>query len=367
MSKFFITGVQRSGTTLLAVLLERHPDILLEERSIAFRFVSCFKSLYDILPFNLKVDQNEFLEWLVENDDRGRLAAILKSKSISSHQNIRDFIRHSIDQNLKESGKKIWGDKSPNLEYFLSDMMLLMPEAKFIHIVRDGRAVALSMSKRSSRNLLFSAQKWADGNIFGLVNQRIIGKNQYKIIRYEDLLSDPELVMQSVCDFLELPYASSMLDLQASIGDDGQSYVKNYFDQTKIHQWKNVLSPKEIEKIEQIQGPILEQLGYQLQYKTSHRPLSVWRRIRYNQADNIRQLFRTKREGMVNRKKVDITIPFKNRVYIFLKVLSQDLMSMPIFKTLFSRVYYREKYYPRERRSNPSSTYEFDQSTSDQP
>jgi len=350
MNTFFITGVQRSGTTLLSVLLGKHPDILFERRSIAFRIISCFKSLYDILPYNLKEDKKEFLKWLINNDAKGRLAELIKTEGLESNDNIVDLIQHSIDLKLKEQGKVLWGDKSPNLEYFFNDIKLLMPESKVLHIIRDGRAVAYSMSTRSSRNLLLSAQKWVDGNIQALVNQQIAGKEKYKIIHYEALLQQPEEILRSVCEFLNIRFDSQILNPDDDSVDENKKYVKSNFDQMKINKWKEQLTKKEIFKIEKIQGPLLQQLGYILETpldELDHKPLSVWQRIRYNQTDNFRTLFRNKRIGMINRENVEVKISFKSRVYSFFKVLTQDFMSVSIFKRLFPRVYYRKKIFDK--------------------
>ncbi len=351
MNTFFIAGVQRSGTTLLSVLLSKHPDILMERRSIAFRIITSFDNLYDLLPFNLNEDKNDFLEWLIENDLDGRLANLLKGEELKNSSNIRDLIQKSIDLKLEKENKQLWGDKSPNLEHFLKDIRFLMPQCKILHIVRDGRAVAYSMSTRSSRNLLLSAQKWFEGNIRGLVNQDIIGKEYYKIIRYEDLISKPELVMRSVCEFLNIDFHSAILNPDDDQIPEDKKYVKSTFDKSKLDKWKVQLSKKEIFKIEKIQGPLLKRLGYQLDTPENlfrHQPLSVWSAIRYNQADNFRQLFRSKRIGMVDREQVEINIPIKNRIYAFLRVLSQDFVSASMFKTLFSRVFYKKKYYQKK-------------------
>lgn len=359
MNTFFITGVQRSGTTLLSVLLSNHPDILLERRSIAFRIITCFKSLYDIMPYNLKEDRNEFLKWLIENDYKGRLAELLKTEILESDKSIVDFIQESVDLKLKKENKKIWGDKSPNLEFYFNDMELLMPKAKMLHIVRDGRAVAYSMSTRSSRNLLLSAQKWVDGNIQALVNQEIAGKERYKIIHYETLLKEPEETLRSVCEFLNIPFDLSVLNTDDEEIDENKKYVKSDFDQSKINKWKQQLTPKEIFKIEKIQGPLLQRLGYSLETaseKYKHKPLSVWQKIRYNQADSFRALFRNKRVGMVDREMVTIKIPLKSRVYAFFKIAAQGLLSTPIFKTLFSRVFYRKKYFDKNELSPEEKT-----------
>lgn len=347
---FFIAGVQRSGTTLLQTLMSKHPAILMEKRSIAFRIITCFKNLYDLLPYNIQHDKKEILQWLIENDDKGRLAELIDFEHVEKYDNIRALIQQSIYKKTIKKGKQIWGDKSPNLQHYLSDLMLLIPEAKIIHIIRDGRANAYSMSTRSYKNLELSAQQWVEGNIFGLVNQNILGKENYKLLKYEDLLQNPEKELKAVCEFLEIPFSSEMLDLSDDNLSADKRYVKNFFDTSKINKWTKQLSKKELQKVERIQGPLLQKLGYSLENKTiNFKILSLRRKILLNQMDNLAQLFRRKRIGMKGQEFVELDLSFKNRLYSFLTVLTRDFMSLPIFKALFSRYFFKEKYYKKRK------------------
>ena len=351
MKTFFIAGVQRSGTTLLSVLLSNHPDILMERRSIAFRIVSCFKHGVDLLAHNVDVDEKDFLEWLIRQDQNGRLAELIDEEQIEKGSTVRELIDHSIRKKLQESGKVIWGDKSPNIEYFIPDLLMLMPDTRIIHIIRDGRANANSMSRRASRHLLWSAQQWVDGNLKGLMNEQVLGSDSYQLVRYEDLMRNPEKELRAICDFLEIPFSADMLSLADGDLEDGNRYVKNYFDQSKIDQWKTQLSESAIKKVEKIQGPLLKRLGYELitpPNEQKHRPLSLLRRIYYNQLDNVKTLFRSERVGMKNREQVLIRMSFKSRLYNFLRVFVQDFVSLPLFKKLFPRVFYRQKYFTKK-------------------
>ncbi|MEM1119743.1 MAG: sulfotransferase [Bacteroidota bacterium] len=346
---FFIVGVQRSGTTLLQASLSKHPAIAMEKRSIGFRIVTCFQNLYDLLPFNLKHDETEVLQWLIKNDDKGRLADLLDYKNAKAYGNIQALIQQSIYKKISAKGKQIWGDKSPNLQHFTSDLMRLIPEAKFIHIVRDGRANAFSMSKRSYKNLQLSAQQWVEGNVYGLVNQATLGKEKYQIVKYEDLLLRPEEVLRSICTFLDIPFSAAMFDLSShkEIASD-KRYVKTFFDTSKIDKWKQQLSEKELLKVERIQGALLQKLGYPLENEAlDFKVLSLGRKLFLNQIDNFTQLFRSKKIGMREQELVELNISVKHRLYQFFTALTRDFMSLPIFKALFSRYFYKKKFFTK--------------------
>lgn len=339
---FFIVGVQRSGTTLLQTMLGNHPAILMEPRSIAFRMITCFKNLYDLLPYNIQHDRQAFTRWLIQNDEQGRLAALIDYEQIAKYDTIQDLIRSSIQQKIIKQGKQIWGDKSPNLQHYLSDLLLLIPTAKIIHIIRDGRANALSISKRSHKHLALSAQQWVDGNIAGLVHQQILGTSKYQVIQYEQLLKHPEKTLQQVCTFLDLPFSSQMLQLPT----ESKSYISSFLDTSKIDAWKKQLSKKQIQQIEGIQGHLLKNLAYLLEYpQVTSKNLTLRRRILLNQRDNIRLLFKKKRMSMKEGEWIALNLSFKNRLYSFLTSLVRDLLAFSIFKALFSRYFYKEKYY----------------------
>ena len=345
---FFIVGVQRSGTTLLQKILSKHPAVFMEKRAIAFRIITCFKNLYDLLPFNVAHREEAFLKWLVKNDEKGRLAELIDFEKVGEYSDLRELIQQSIYKKTAGEGKQIWGDKSPNLQHYMNDLMLLIPEAKILHIVRDGRANAYSMATRSYQNLELSAQKWVDGNIFGLVNQQILGKENYKILQYEKLLTNPEDELKTVCDFLEIPFSETMLDLSDNPLAEEKRYVKSFFDTSKIDSWKQKLSKKELKKVETIQGDLLEKLGYSLMTQPkSIKNLSLRKRLFLNQIDNVKLLFKRKRVGMKEQELVTMNLSFKNRLYSFLTVFIRDFFSLSIFKSLFSRYFYRQKYFDK--------------------
>ena len=348
MSQFFITGAQRSGTTLLAVMLSNHPDILMERRVLAFEIITSVRSIFEILPFNMDVDTVEFQKWLMQNDSSSRLRELLDEELLKESSSIADWIEKSINKKLAVDCKQIWGDKSPNLEHYYNDVKLIFPKAKVIHMIRDGRAVAHSMFRRASSHILLSAQRWVDSAVRAMVNQQIVGSEKYLIIKYEDLVINPDPTMRKICNFLDIQFNNKILTATDDDVEAGQNYVKREVDSSIIDNWKERLTTKQIKAVENIQAPTLTRFGYPLQTpsdKIKYRPLSVFRHISYRQMDHFKSLFIRKRIGMVDRKNVEITIPFKNRLYSFFRVLIQNLFSEKIFKSLFPRVFYKKKFF----------------------
>jgi len=344
----FIVGVQRSGTTLLASLLNNHPDITVAQKATGFRIVTAINNMYDVWPHNLQFEKEVILKWLIENDVNDRLRELLDLENFANYTTIQELLAGSIQKKLVSNGKQLWVDKAPNLQHYVNDVALLMPRAKFLHIVRDGRANADSMSRRSYRHLKLSAQHWLDGNVQGVVNQQIMGSDHYLIIRYEDLLAQPEATLRTVCDFVGVDFKVAMLTPDSKDVPEEQQYVKSFLDTSKIDSWRKKRSAKEIEQMETIQGGLLHTFGYTLNHPAlakSAKPLRLRSRIYYNQADSFRALFRRKRMGMIDKENVELDLSFRSRLIAFGTQFVSDFLSRPIYKSLFSRYFYRSKYY----------------------
>ncbi|MFY0591802.1 sulfotransferase family protein [Roseivirga sp.] len=347
MSTFFIAGEQRSGTTLLSVILSRHSQIHLDGNSLGFRLVTCLLKLPpQVLQYNLKHAPKEVLAWLIKNDYKGRLSDLIDLEKLHEFTDSRSAVGSGIEKKLLESGKKVFGDKSPRVHYFMPELLTIIPEAKFIHVVRDGRAVALSRKKRAKKNLLLGAQEWVDSNILGLSNKMLVGEGAYLFVKYEDLLTKPEDTIRGICKFLKLDFEEYMLVGQKESKGD-ESYVHSDFRTDKIHSFQTELNTRQRRNLERIQGPLLKRLGYDLEFEFSDRlykDLGIFRRIWLNQLDNFGQLLISKRTGMRDRKNVDIHIPVSTRVKTFIFELGRDLLPDKVFKRVFRKRWVKNIY-----------------------
>lgn len=340
MSKtFFITGVQRSGTTLLSVLLSNHPEIDIDGFATAFRLIACFKNYEKVLPLNFLEEENAVLKWKIEKDYKGRLAHFLDYKNLEQYDSIKGLVEASINKRLETKNKTVWGDKSPNLQHYTGDILKLIPDAKFIHIIRDGRATAYSHAARAHKNILLAAQEWVSGNTAALVNQKMLGSKQHLIVKYEEMLAFPEQTARKICTFLDLEFHASMLDM--SNGEEEESYVKSTFDTSKIDAFRTQIPADTLLKIEKIQSPLLQKMSYSVVHsetlKTA-RPLGIFKWIWLHQIDNFKMLFRSKRMGMIDRKNVEIPISFRNRWSKFVMNLAHDFLPKEIYFKLLDKV-----------------------------
>src|SRR6185369_1116749 len=110
------------------------------------------------------------------------------------------------------------GDKTPGYSRHLPAIGTLLPEASFLHLIRDGRDVALSLRPQwfaPSREIEELAAHWRDG----VETARRDGARcrRYLEVRFEALVLDSERVLREICGWLELPYDSAMLDYPARV------------------------------------------------------------------------------------------------------------------------------------------------------
>ena len=265
------------------MLLGDHPQILLYPDSYGFRLVACFDQLNAVWPHNLKSSKEEIYRWIISNDYKGRLKKLLDLENLGQYNDLRSLVASSIEKKLSEANRTRYGDKIPNMHHYLDDLLMLFPEAKIIHIVRDGRAVAFSAFQRGKKNLLLAAQAWVDGTIQGMVNQSKLGPGQYHMVRYEDLLSQPEQTLNELCLFLQLPYDQRMLQSnQAEDQRDETKYVKPSLDTKKNRCVCGTTLGKSIAPYRKNTGCIAGEVGLQITCCRTQSELSTFVIIKAN-------------------------------------------------------------------------------------
>jgi len=123
-----------------------------------------------------------------------------------------------MDAYAEKSGKEIWVEKSPNHLYYIEEIERYICDAKFVHIVRRGEDVVAS--------IFDAAQKGSKGNDFSCsisenvdrwnsgirVTSKYAGEHNHFVVRYEDLVSDPRVELEKLCDFLGVKNTEGMLD-----------------------------------------------------------------------------------------------------------------------------------------------------------
>lgn len=318
---FFIIGAPRSGTTLLSVLLANHSDVYIDGESVGLNLADNIERYKVYLSMDLNRPRTEVLREVIQNSYKNRLARILDVNLLDQHEDVRSFALHSIQQFTEQQGKKVWGDKTPELIFKVPELLQWFPTARFIHVVRDGHANATSLHKRQYMDLRLATQHWKDCNAYGLALEHILGKSQYLMVKYEEVLACPEEELKKVCTFLGIPYEASMLALEKR-EDTGteDSYVGKQIDASKVGKWKQQLSAQQIATIEQIGADLLHHFGYDhatMPDPTNAKSLSFGKRYRIRQKDMLRLVFQAERVQMIDRKLNKVRLPISQRIKNF--------------------------------------------------
>ena len=158
-----IVGAARSGTTLLRLMLDAHPRLAIPPES---HFLPDLRALQQRPDLKGKehgdARREEFLRVVTGSpfwkdfqlDETALRAAVTHAKKTF---NVADGARRVYELYARARGKARWGDKTPPYVWRLKEVYALLPEAHFVHLIRDGRDVALS-----ARGLWFDPAK---GNV----------------------------------------------------------------------------------------------------------------------------------------------------------------------------------------------------------
>jgi hypothetical protein len=186
-------------------------------------------------------------------------------------------------------GKSLWGDKAPLHTLFMDRIERILPEAHFIHIIRDGRDVCLSL-----RKMWFSPGWDAETQARHWCHFVSMGRNsgarsaRYLEVRYEDLIAQTETVLRNICTFLQLRYSDEMLryytrtpdrlrEHEARFSIDGSITVSK---EQRLRQQERTMRPPDIDRAfawrasmdhderlryDAVAAPLLAQLGYDVE------------------------------------------------------------------------------------------------------
>jgi len=275
---FFVLGAQRSGTTMLRLMLNNHPNLAIPHET-AFMTVY-YHRLHEYGDLGRPENAARLLDDIAEHPlvVRGRhigdKAAVL-SHPVSSFPDLIDAI---MSEYAAARGKSRWGDKTPFYTPDIDILWRLFPGCKIVHLVRDGRDVALSQRKISwlSSNLQSLAGDWRWKTTICHKVGAVLGPDHFLEMRYEDLVHDPDASLRRICNFLEEPFVPDMLQYhegaRSVVPEESLQWHRNSVsapNPAKLFEWKRKLSRADRIIYEQIAGPTLDLFGYERERRPS--------------------------------------------------------------------------------------------------
>ncbi len=275
----FIVGCPRSGTTLLQRIVNAHPRLaVLHETHWIPKF---YKRGTGLTPEGWVTP--ELVERIVGHRTfaklgvgREELHGLLRAKEPLSYA---AFVRGLFDLYGRAQGKPLVGDKTPEYGRKLHILYGLFPEARFVHLIRDGRDVGLSHLhwKIKADKLNWRLATWGQDPVTTAAlwwkwNVRLtqeagqpLGPGQYYELHYEALVSRPEEECARLCTFLGIAYDEAMLRFH-----EGRTRDRPQLDAKRawrpitpgLRDWRTQLPAADQERFEAAAGDLLDELGY---------------------------------------------------------------------------------------------------------
>lgn len=242
-SPFFIIGTQRSGTTLLTRMLSAHPELFI---------------------------QNEMGDWGVFN----------KPYSPEQlHERIVDKLgSHGVNVKELQVKRMLWGWKDPMLTPHIFELAASYPDAKFIVLVRDPRAVVASYIDNAwglGTNAYTGALRWKNEVAHQLTLLNIF-PNRCLLLKYEALINNTAEWLESIVHFIGVEYSDSMLSYHEKPLEFSQNAsnvnTRKPVNQDSIDKWKRTLSQRQIGTINSVCKGLMQRLNFSHEIEVTHQP-----------------------------------------------------------------------------------------------
>jgi hypothetical protein len=170
-----------------------------------------------------------------------------------------------------QQGKSRWGDKTPIYVLWIPVLAELFPSGRFVHVIRDGRDVALSYLSVpwGPTDIWGCASKWRRDVGTGLRDGRALGDDRCLEIRYEELVRDTRATLERICRHAGLTFDEGMLEYhRASSVGARDNRAEYHTAATKpptpgLRDWRTQMAPDQLLAFEAIAGDLLSELGYE--------------------------------------------------------------------------------------------------------
>lgn len=278
----FIVSAPRSGSTLLRLILDAHPNIAIPSPAWLYEYIRPY--LYSFGDLGQESNYRDLVRDMIEMPTIERWLVDFTVDEVvgacpgRSFKEAYDYL-HVKDATAK--GKTRWGEKSPRNSYWIDEIKSEFPDAQFVHIVRDGRDMAIDISQSVSMrpcSVLMGSYYWkhyvtAIRDSFA----RLDAADRYEI-GYEALCADPEAELKALCDFLGEDFDSAMLRHQESAstrtwaanaqhGNTGKPITTDYCEL-----YKKRLPERDARVLESVIAELLQQYGYPVSGKPESLP-----------------------------------------------------------------------------------------------
>lgn len=273
----FVVGCPRSGTTLLQRMLDNHPELAVAHDS-HFIPLAIKNESVDVDPPLTP----ELVTWVTtyRRFHRLKLSEGEVAEAASRSATYSEFVGALYAAYARAHGKRLAGEKTPDYVRHVPRLHALFPSARFIHIIRDGRDVALSVrdwahdGKGPSRRDLWDEEPvavcalwWRQFVSTGRRDGAPLGRSGYREVLYERLVEAPAATLTELAEFLGLPDSPAMAAYHVGKTHQrsGHSSKSAWLPPTSgLRDWRSSMPPRDRVLFELLAGEQLSALGYEL-------------------------------------------------------------------------------------------------------
>jgi hypothetical protein len=277
----FIVGCARSGTTLLERMVDAHPEIAITHQwhGIPRPYEKRKGMTAEGLVRPKLISHLLKLPWFPSMGISPE--GLLKLMGNGQPVHYSDFVTGIFDLYGKAHGKPLVGDKTPNYVRKIRILHALWPRARFVHLIRDGRDVCLSVANwpngANQADKPGSFATWIEDPISTIafwweLNVRLgreagtwLGPELYCEIRYELLINHPAEQCAALCGFLGLPYDDAMPHYhqdRTKADPDVDAGHPRLPVTSGLRDWRSQMPAEDVERFEAAAGGLLDELGY---------------------------------------------------------------------------------------------------------
>jgi len=270
-SPIFIVGAPRSGTTMLAVLLDRHSRIAISPETQFFtEFAPQFMNQVHFLS------REELVEYSLTHS---RIKDLHLSRDVvldifnNYSKSLPNLLRALIECHANIKGKAIPGEKSPGHIQHVPEILSAFPNAKVICIIRDGRDVVRSLlnvkwaEPNNPRRFGLFCTQW---NHFAKITKQYtqaFSKEQFFVAKYEKIIESPEESLQIICDFIGVEFEQTQLhetvlsDVVPTWEKEWKSKATGGIDPKRIYAWRQAADRSQVWGMNCMMGKTLDNWG----------------------------------------------------------------------------------------------------------
>jgi len=267
-------GTQRSGTNLLRVMLNQHPEISAPHPphilQVMMPMLTMYGDLNDASRFRKLVDEvctlveKNPVDWSVKFD-RAAIAALCENHSLPQ------IMRAIYWTKAQTKNASWWSCKSMASIHHAKEIESAGIHPLYLFMYRDGRDVACSFRKAvvGEKHIYNLAKQWSLEQELSLELAQSLGKNRVISICYEDFISDTERTLKRICNAMKIEYTPAMLEyadadeskITASSGKMWSNLTKPLM-RNNSKKYLKELSHEDLVIFESVAGETLEKLGY---------------------------------------------------------------------------------------------------------